>query len=143
MKKILVSVCLGASLLLIFGCKKENNLISNSLQGLWELRQTSGMLTTIYPHGNGHTIKFSGNSFEISSNGQTTQSGQYEIKRDLTAGSETCLVIPAGQYTNRIVYHNNTTNQKKIFLQILDNKLILLSGCFAIDAGSSNEYARQ
>ncbi len=142
MKKKIASFCLGTLLLFIVSCKKESNAISNSIQGSWELRQTSGMLLTLYSPGNGHIIKFTADNYEITLNGQITQSGRYSIVQDATAASATCLVIPSGQYTNRIIYDNNITSEK-VFIQISGNKLIFLSGCFAYDAGSSSEYARQ
>lgn len=142
MKKLYVLICQGVLLLVIAGCKKENTAASDSIQGLWEIRRASGMMTTNYPPGNGKTIRFTNNVYEISSNGLVTQSGQYEIVQDSAAASETCLVIPAGQYTNRIVYDNNATPRKE-FIQISGKKLTFLSGCFAYDAGSSIEYVRQ
>ena len=142
MNKKFGSICFGTLFLFVVSCKKESNVISNSIQGLWELRRASGTFSTTYPPGNGHIIKFTANSFEISVNGQITQSGRYRIVQDLTAESATCLVIPAGQYTDRIIYDNNIT-AKKVFIEVNGNSLIFLSGCFAYDAGSSSEYARQ
>jgi hypothetical protein len=142
MNKKFISLCFGTLFLFVVSCKKESNVISNSIEGLWELRRASGMFSTAYPPGNGHIIKFTDNNYEISVNGQITQSGRYSIVPDSTAESATCLVIPAGQYTNRIIYDNNVT-AKKVFIEISGNSLVFLSGCFAYDAGSSSEYARQ
>jgi hypothetical protein len=142
MKKIVVFFCLEALLLFMVSCKKENHTVSISIEGSWELRRISGMISTVYSPGNGHIIKFTANDYEISFNGQITQSGHYSIVQDATAASATCLVIPTGQYTNRIIYDNNMASGK-VFIEISSNKLTFLSGCFAYDAGSFTDYARQ
>lgn len=142
MKKISVPVIFSLSLLFFTGCKKDSITAETSIQGLWELRQASGMLTINYAPGNGNTINFSGNQYQIATNGQITESGRFEIEKDLTAANETCLVIAEGQYNNRIILSNSISSSKK-FIQVSGNKLNILAGCFALDAGSNMEYARQ
>ncbi|MEI9908923.1 MAG: hypothetical protein WDO71_04200 [Bacteroidota bacterium] len=142
MKKIVVFFCFGILLLFIISCKKETRVVSISIEGSWELRQTNGMLSITYPPGNGHIIKFNSGNYERSLNGQITQSGRYRIVQDTTVSSATCLVIPAGQYTHRIIYDNNMASEK-VFIEFSANKLTFLSGCFAYDAGSFADYARQ
>jgi len=131
-------------LILLFSnsCKKENNSSAAGLEGVWELRSVSAMLSSTYPPGNGHIISFSGNKYEIRDNGQVTRSGEFEIVKDMTAGASTCLSIQAGKYTSRIIYDNNI-NTGRTFFELSGNKLTIISGCFAIDAGSSAEYERQ
>ena len=124
------------------GCKKENLSISASLQGLWELTQGRGMITINYPPGNGHTIRFTGNQYEMSLNGQITKSGQYEIIKDGTVTDATCLIFSRGRYTDRIIYDNDVS-AAKVFLEVSGNKLSFVSGCFAYDAGSFSDYTRQ
>jgi hypothetical protein len=141
MRQFFVSICLAALLFIVISCKKETNSIPTLIQGVWELRTTSGMFSVTYPPGNGNTIKFTDNHYEIASNGQITKRGRYVIIRDLSASAETCLVIPDNKYTNRIIY--DFMVNKKIFIQISDNKLTSLSGCFAIDGGSFKEYLKQ
>jgi len=131
-------------LLINTNCKKENNNDNNSsegLEGVWELRGARSMLISTYPPGNGHIISFTGNKYEITENGQITRSGEFQVIEDLTASESTCLNIPAGKYTSRIIYDNNMT-AAKTFFEISENKLTLVSGCFAVDAGSSLEYER-
>lgn len=142
MKYLTMLLCLGQLLVIGMGCRKEINRVSDSLEGLWELRQASGMLTINYAPGNGSTIQFSGNHYVMTENGQVTQSGEFEITEDPSAGTEACLVIPAGQFGNRIIY-DKSVGDRKIFLEVADDKLTFLSGCFATDAGSSIHYARQ
>jgi hypothetical protein len=131
----------GLAGLLFFtnGCKKDS---LSSIQGVWELRQAKGMVLVNYPPGNGKKIKFDGNHYERSDNGQITQSGTFVIVTDGSVSESTCLKIDAGRYRKRIIYDNSTPNVK-IFLEIEGNKLNFISGCFAYDAGSETEYARQ
>ena len=118
-------------------CVTEN---SKSIEGLWELRKASSMMVSDYPPGNGRTIKFTGNKYEMRENGQITQSGEFAIINDTTAGESTCLNITAGQYTNRIIYNN--INNQKVFFQLTGEKLVFISGCFAVDAGVALTYER-
>ena len=132
-------------LLVCTSCKKENkndNESSAGLEGVWELRSSRSMLISAYPPGNGHIISFIGNSYEIKDNGQLTRSGEFRVIEDLTAVESTCLNIPDGKYTNRIVYDNNM-NATRTFYDLSGNKLTIISGCFAVDAGSALEYERQ
>jgi len=124
------------------GCKKYSEESNTSIQGTWELRMVSGSFQINYPTGNGRTLSFSGDRYEMRENGQITRSGQYEIISDNTASSSTCLNIPSNQYSQRIVYDNNTT-ATKVFFELSGNKLTTVSGCFALDAGSLSEYERQ
>jgi hypothetical protein len=122
--------------------KKDDNNSSAGLEGVWELRSARSMLSSTYPPGNGRIISFTGNKYEMKENGQTTRSGEFQVVEDLTASESTCLNISAGQYTSRIVYDNNMI-ATKTFFEISENKLTIVSGCFAFDAGSSLEYERQ
>jgi len=140
MKRAVIFCCI--SLLWLFvGCKKYNSGTNNSIRGTWELRSVSGSFQINYPTGNGRTLTFRGNNYEIRENGSITHSGQFEIIPDNTAASSTCLNINTDQYTNRIVYDNNL-NATKVFFELSGNKLTTLSGCFAFDAGSFSEYVR-
>ena len=122
-------------------CKKDNSNISSSISGTWELRQISGMLTTNYPAGNGNILKFTETGYEMYSEGQLTKNGKYAVVQDASVSENTCLVFNAGEFINRIIY-DNETNAAKEFFQISNNKLTLVSGCFAIDGGAFREYER-
>jgi hypothetical protein len=128
------------------GCKRDHDGFfeknSKAIEGLWELRKTSSMLTTDYPPVNGRTIKFTGNKYEMRENGQVTRSGEFFITNETTAGQPTCLNIAAGQYATRIIYDNNI-NAQKVFFQLTGDKLTFISGCFAIDTGVALDYVRQ
>lgn len=119
------------------GCFEEN---PKSIEGLWELRKTSSMLVSDYPPGNGRTIRFTGNKYEMRENGQITQSGKFSIINDRSASESTCLTIAEGQYSNKIIYDNNSN--KKVFLQLTGDTLTFISGCFAVDAGVALTYVR-
>lgn len=138
MKQGVVLCSLAVMLLFASGCKKER---SGAIEGAWELRQASGMIVINYPVGNGKKITFQGNYYEMWDNGQITKSGTFEIVADASVSASTCMVIPNGKYTRRIIYDSNTTAQK-IFLQRDGNKLYFISGCFALDGGSVTEYVR-
>jgi len=129
-------------LLVNTSCKKESNDSSVGLEGVWELRSARSMISSDYLPGNGHIISFTRNKYERIDNGTITNSGEFQVIEDLTASESTCLNIPAGKYTSRIVFDNNMTTTKT-FYEISGNKLTIVSGCFAVDAGVSLEYERQ
>ncbi len=130
-------------------CKKESpqekNELSASIIGTWELRQTTAAMNpdeTNYLPGNGNVLKFTNASYENYTNGQLVKSGAYVIVKDKTVEKSVCLVIPSGQFMNRIIYDSNY-NDNKIFIQFSNNKLTFISGCYAYDARHSSEYERQ
>lgn len=124
------------------GCKKSNaeKAVRRDITGSWELKQTSGMLTTNYPPGSGNVLQFTASAFKRYTNGRLAQSGTYKIVADNTVSTSTCLVVTDGQYKNRIVFSND--RHRKVFMQLSDTTLLLLSGCFAYDAGTSSTYTR-
>lgn len=146
MKGLILLAVLGAFFISITGCGKNNypGASSSSLRGSWELRQVqAGMIPTVqHPPGNGSIAKFTAGNYEFYANGQLTKSGTYTITRDTTAGKATCLTIPAGRFTNRIIYDGDQ-NATKVFVQISGDTLTFLSGCYALDAGHSEKYVRR
>ena len=141
--KTLSLLFFAAILLINTSCKKENkDKVPAGLEGVWELRSVTAMLSSTYLPGNGHTISFTGNNYEITDNGQISKSGEFQVIEDLTAAASTCLNMAPGKYKNRIIYDNNMS-VTKTFFEISENKLTIVSGCFAIDAGSSSAYERQ
>lgn len=127
--------------ILFFGCKKDNASFIDNLQGQWELRRASGMLTTDYPAGNGKILKFSGNICESFQHEELIDRGSYEIIPDKTVSVSTCMVFEEGIYNKRILFHKASTNQKT-FIRLSGDTLSFVSGCFAIDAGSESKYVR-
>jgi hypothetical protein len=146
-KGILFSILFGSMILVQIACRKDNtnnnNITLISLIGSWELkREQSGMLPIInYTSGNGNILKFTDSDFQIFANGQLIKSGQYSIIGDNSVTAEVCLVIATDQYRNRIIYNDNPSGNK-VFVQVFENKLTFLSGCFALDAGNYKEYVR-
>jgi len=135
--------CLICMFTFTISCKKETVKTKEDLEAVWELRKISGSwLTQTYQPGSGNDISFAGAVYQIRENGQVVESGEFEIVNDATAGESTCLNIESGKYTQRIDF-NNARYPQKIFLELSGNKLTLLSGCFALDAGSRREYERQ
>jgi hypothetical protein len=147
---IAVTICFSTFIILSGSCKKEKADkgcidLSNSLAGTWELRQTSAAMNPVvsnYPAGNGNILKFMNDNYEKYSNGQLVSSGRFSIVSDPTVETSICLVFPAGQFSNRIVYDSNNSAPKE-FIQISNGKLIFISGCYALDAGQKSEYQRQ
>jgi hypothetical protein len=142
MKNIVSRFCVPVLVILIVSCEKGNNISDAVLEGSWELRSSSSMISSTYPPGNGRIISFTGNKYEMKENGQVIRRGEFKVEEDLTAGESTCLNIAAGKYTSRIIYDNNV-NTTKTFFELSENKLTIISGCFAVDAGVSLEYERQ
>lgn len=146
MKGTSLSIFFGIFILVQLACSKDNvtnnNLTLSSIIGSWELnKEQLGMLPLSYSPGNGNILKFTDSEFQIFANGQFVKRGPYRITKDNTVATEVCLVIPTDQYRNRIIYDNNFF-ETKIFVQVSENKLTFLSGCFAYDAGNYKEYLR-
>jgi hypothetical protein len=94
-----------------------------------------------YPAGNGNILKFNDSAFQRFSNNQLIESGIFTLIKDTTFEESVCLVLPAGQFSNRIVY-NGKYDSIKVFIQIANNKLTFISGCYALDGGLTKIYQR-
>lgn len=140
--KYSIVICLATITLLLNGCKKDP-AGSVSIVGTWELRQAqNGMIPTIdYAHGNGNMLIFSESGYEKCETGNLVKSGHYKVVEDGSAEAEVGLVIPSGQFTNRIIFDNDFTSPK-IFFEVSNNNLTLLSGYFPLDGGSNQSYER-
>ena len=147
MKLFILIISLGAITIFFGSCKKNeskvDNINSNSIAGTWELRQAQrGMIGTIeYSPGNGDILKFSDSGYENYTNGNLIKSGHYILIRDTSVEAEVGLVIPTGQFTNRIILNSDFTS-RKTFIEVLNNKLTFLSGFFPLDGGSDVAYER-
>lgn len=143
MRCIVLSVLLTTFTTFFTGCKKDSTATNNPITGSWELvKEQSGRTPAInYNAGNGNILKFTHTNYEAFANGQLKRNGTYMIVHDTSADSELCLVLPADQYQDRIIYDGDTTH--KVFMQISRDTLSFLSGCFASDAGVYQEYVRQ
>jgi hypothetical protein len=139
MKRILI---IASACIIITACRKENRSSSSSIAGTWELTKSSGQIIIDYPPGNGTKWKFTGNTYEFYKDDTLAKSGNFELIKDNSVSESVCLVIPAGQYSNRIVY-DNRSDSVKVFIQVSGNKLSMISGCYAYDAGSTQDYIRK
>ena len=70
------------------------------------------------------------------------KSGMDPGTKDATVMAETGLVIPSGQFTDRIVYDSDFVSHKT-FIQISNNSLHFLTGFFPTDGGSDKVFERQ
>ncbi|WP_431216590.1 hypothetical protein ACQ86N_19545 [Puia sp. P3] len=132
--------CLLRRLLLASAsCEKhsQKSSSSQSLKGSWELRaaQSSMLPLTSYLPGNANILKFTDDTYSISSNGQTVKTGNYTVVED---HSFNALVVPAGQFIHRVDYQDAA--HQKVFFQINGDTLTFLSGVFALDSGVKMQY---
>ena len=144
MKQILYIVLLTV---IVNGCSKNNvpNTTDNvsTLQGAWELRiEQGGMSMPLhYAPGTGNFITFHSNNYLSYKNGSQDKKGIFALVDDSTVTEKVCLQLPENEFTQRIVFDNDTTD-RKVFFNVSNDTLTLLSGCFAIDAGSSKIYVK-
>ena len=142
-------ICL-VLLLVIISCKKDDSAnakanISASIIGIWELRQMAGAmnpLATNFAPGSGNLLKFTGDKYEVYKNGLLTRRGSYAIVPDSSVETNVCLIYPDGEFTNRIDYKDSVLAFKQ-FIQITNDTLYIVAGCYTLDAGHSSKYVRQ
>jgi hypothetical protein len=145
MKYCTVIICFGVLCIFFNSCKKDtaekNNTNAAAITGTWELESMYGDVPVInYPPGNGNIITFTDLTYSKYANGGLIKSGHYTIVQDTSVMEATGILIAPGQYTNRIIFDNDP---RKIFIEILNNKLTFLSGFFPTDGGSSMTYRRK
>jgi hypothetical protein len=130
-----IAACCLVLLLLSATCRK--NAVPSPLIGQWEIRSAQqGMTPTIvYSPGNDSLLEFSSSNFyAMYIKGRLIRTGSYTVVED---HSFDALVVPAGQFTQRIVYADSTA---KIFFQINSDTLTFVSGNFAVDGGTKLQY---
>lgn len=146
MRHLILSVCLVTFVACFISCKKdslkENQDTSSSIIEIWELQKISGMITINYPAGKGNILKFTKGNYELYENNRLVKNGDYKIVKDSTVEENVCLVFATNRFTDRIIYDNNLTKPKE-FLEIENNKLTIISGCYALDGGSTFEYKKK
>jgi hypothetical protein len=86
-------------------------------------------------------LKFSDSAYEKYTNGNLIKSGHYVLIRDASVEAEVGLVIPPGQFINRIIFDDDFVS-RKAFIEVSNNKLTFLSGFFPLDGGSYVLYER-
>lgn len=154
MKKTCTLVMLALGITMLFACKKNkdnNNDNNNDLVSTWELAEASSAMLPkkTFDPGNGNTLRINeGGTFAYSRDGQVTQQGTYTIVADGSVEEEVCLVNLKDKYRNRF----NVTSVDpvvpgaaaipKIFFYVENNRLYMISGCYAVDAGALLVYRR-
>lgn len=144
MKRSKTFLLIACCVIFLGSCNKNANKDASSIIGIWELRQTSAAMmpgVTTYAAGNGNKLVFTTEGYQLYTNGQLAKSGNYNIVSDSTVQKSVCLVFPAGQFANRIVYDGD--NSHKAFFELAGNKLTFVEGCYAVDAGHQSQYERQ
>ena len=148
MRSRLVAICFVVLIVFFMACKKdstENKAASHSsIVGTWELRQTAAAmnpLATNYSPGNGNILKFTEENYEAYKNGHLVRRGSYAIVPDTTVETNVCLIFPEGNYENRIDLADTLIAIKQ-FIQISNDTLSIIAGCYAIDAGHTAKYVR-
>jgi hypothetical protein len=147
MRKGFFEICFVVLVLVMACCSKQNSTVEDNnavqLLGAWELRQVqAGMTpTTQYPVGNGNRYHFFETTYQHYTNGALQKSGTYRVVRDTTVQAEVGLVLPAGQFTGRLIF-DNELSAKKTFFGFEEGKLVLLSGYFPTDGGSRWVYEK-
>lgn len=147
MQSIFRGLCFVAIISLFICCNKQNRTVQDDnagqLVGNWELREVQAGMTpnTQYGVGNGNRLHFSETTYEQYTNDSLVSSGTYQVVQDTTVVQEVGLVVPAGQFTSRIIFDNNPFMAKPFF-QFSTGQLILLSGFFPTDGGSRRVYQK-
>lgn len=147
MGKGLFEICFVVLVLTVTCCNKQKKTVQDDaalrLLGTWELREVQAGMTPIaqHPAGNGNQYRFAETTYEKFENGNLQKSGTYRVVRDTTVVAEVGLVLPAGQFTNRIVFDSNLDTEKTFF-GFESGKLVFLSGYFPTDGGSRRVYEK-
>lgn len=139
MKQLVIVI--GVACFIFTACRKKETE-SSSLSGTWELTKISGQVIIDYPPGNGTKWKFTETNYEFYRNDTLRKSGTFTLVNDGSVSESVCLTIPANEYKQRIIY-NSQSDSVKVFIQVSGNRLSMISGCYANDGGSTQEYIRQ
>ncbi|WP_207513403.1 hypothetical protein [Longitalea luteola] len=126
-------------------CKKDktDNGLAQDLIGSWELAATSASITPTvsHPPGQGNFLSFNDNKYFIYENHELVKEGSYTVVIDTTHSENVCLTSPGGEFARRIIFDNDGS-ANKTFFNVAAHKLVLRSGCFAVDAGVEKVYNR-
>ena len=158
MKYLKMFISAGIAIMLINSCKKEafttksSKSIDNSslLVGKWELRQViGGFGTKNFLSGNGLALEFTDSTYLTTDTtykffmlGNHHKKGYYEIFSDTSVNNSTGLQFPSQQFANRIILDKDSTSNK-VFYQVTDNKLTIVSGYFPTDGGVEMTFQKQ
>jgi hypothetical protein len=152
MKKTYPIVMLALLMTTLFACKKDKGDTidpKKDLVSIWELAEASSAMTPVktYDPGNGNTLRINSNdTYAYFKDGQVVEQGNYSIVADTSVEKEVCLVNLKDKYKNRFEITNvtpvPTVMAFKTFFYVEGDKLYMIGGCYAIDAGSLRVYRR-
>ena len=150
MKNLLSFTCGFAILLTVFSCKKSNeeSPISGKLEGTWELRQSYSMAGKLnYAAGNGTTLTFKGDTFEMYQSASKVNSGGFQIKEDGNVAQEVGLTIPDGVFPQYLSFSGLSApdrypSDSKIYFRTTKDSLYTIEGFFPSDGGSASSYVK-
>jgi hypothetical protein len=153
MKKTFPIVMLALLVTTLFACKKNkdnNDDLKKELVSIWELAETSSAMVPVqtYAPGNGNMLWVNNNgTYAYFKDGQVIEHGNYTIVPDNSVENEVCLVNLKDKYKNRFEMTNvtpipTTVMTFKTFFYIENDKLYMIGGCYANDAGSLRVYRR-
>jgi hypothetical protein len=152
MKKTYPIVMLALLVTTLFACKKDKGdkeEPKKDLISIWELAETSSAMMPVktYAPGNGNTLRINSNdTYAYFKDGQVIEQGNYTIVPDTSVEKEVCLVNLKDKYKYRFDITNVTPMPTfmafKTFFYLEDDKLYMIGGCYAVDAGSLRVYRR-
>ena len=154
MKKTYPIVMLALLLTTLFACKKNkdnNDDLKKDLVSVWELAEASSAMTPVktYDPGNGNILRINNNAtYAYFKDSQVVEQGNYSVVADDSVEKEVCLVNLKDKYKNRFEVTNVTpvlprpSSDLKVFFYVEGDKLYMISGCYAYDAGSLRVYRR-
>jgi hypothetical protein len=153
MKKTYPIVMLALLMTTLFACKKNkdhNDDLKKELVSIWELAETSSAMGPMktYGPGNGNTLSINNDDTYAYYKDETVmmEHGNYTIVPDTSVEKEVCLVNLKDKYKNRFEITNvtpiPTVMAFKTFFYVEGDKLYMIGGCYAYDAGSLRVYRR-
>jgi hypothetical protein len=153
MKKTYPIVMIALLVTTLVACKKdkdEDHSLEKDLVGFWELSEASSSWFPVktYDPGNGNKLKiYNDGSYAYYKDGQVTEQGNYAVVADDSVEENVCLINLKDHYKNRFDVTNVTPTPNQVtvfktFFYIADDKLYMISGCYAVDGGSSRVYRR-
>jgi hypothetical protein len=143
MKKIYSSILIAFLVTTLFACKKDKGNSDQGITGKWELVEysTSWVPTITYTPGNGNTLTIADSKYVIISSTQVREEGTYTTMEDNTVEENVCHTGLKDKYTRRVDL-NDGNYTRKVFYYIADDKLYMISGCYAVDGGVQRTYRR-
>lgn len=130
LRVLLIIVAVGLS-----SCDKD--VLSNTdLEGSWELRHVKGIqiagMSPDFPAGNGHIVRFVGNTYELTSKGSVPLISSFVLLRDT-------LEIDGEKFYYRLDL--DRPNGMDLYVKVSGKKLLISYGSIASD-GSTSTYVR-